>query len=94
MSECSEVCATEVILMDLDMRKKKVVEVLVPLTDEELDAVTVVFHQFETGLREGCIFTKVTQNCLNLDSSPFGSHNLLHWPETPKNILIIGGGVR
>ena len=59
MSECSEVCATEVILMDLDIRKKNVVEVLVPLTDEELDAVTVVFHQFETGLREGCIFTKV-----------------------------------
>jgi hypothetical protein len=30
-----------------------------PLTDEELDAVTVVFHQFETGLREGTIYTKV-----------------------------------
>jgi hypothetical protein len=30
-----------------------------PLTEEELDAVTVVFHQFETGLREGTIYTKV-----------------------------------
>ena len=33
-----------------------------PLTEEELDAVTVVFHQFETGLREGTIYTKVTQS--------------------------------
>ena len=30
------------------------------LTEEELDAVTVVFHQYETGLREGTIYTKVT----------------------------------
>ena len=28
------------------------------LTDEEREAVTIVFHQFETGLREGTIFTK------------------------------------
>ena len=39
------------------MFKKKVVA---PLTEEELDAVTIVFHQFETGLREGTIYTKVT----------------------------------
>ena len=30
-----------------------------PLTEEELDAITVVFHQYETGLREGTIYTKV-----------------------------------
>ena len=36
--------------------KKKVVA---PLTEEELEAFTVVFHQFETGLREGTIYTKV-----------------------------------
>ena len=35
---------------------------LAPLTEEELNAVTVVFHQYETGLREGCIFTKVDTN--------------------------------
>ena len=29
------------------------------LTSEEREAVTIVFHQFETGLREGTIFTKV-----------------------------------
>ena len=29
------------------------------LTEEELEAVTVVFHQYETGLREGTIYTKV-----------------------------------
>ena len=34
--------------------------VLDPLTEEELDAVTVVFHQYETGLREGTIYTKVS----------------------------------
>jgi len=33
-------------------------EHLAPLTDEEIDAVTVVFHQYETGLREGTIYTK------------------------------------
>ena len=37
--------------------------VLAPLTEEELNAVTVVFHQYETGLREGCIFTKVINRC-------------------------------
>ena len=42
--------------------KKKVVKKLTAveeLTDEEREAVTIVFHQFETGLREGTIFTKV-----------------------------------
>ena len=29
------------------------------LTEEETEAVTIVFHQFETGLREGTIYTKV-----------------------------------
>ena len=33
--------------------------VMTPLTDQELDAVTIVFHQYETGLREGTIYTKV-----------------------------------
>ena len=31
------------------------------LTSEEREAVTIVFHQFETGLREGTIFTKVKE---------------------------------
>ena len=33
--------------------------VMTPMTDQELDSVTIVFHQFETGLREGTIYTKV-----------------------------------
>ena len=37
--------------------KQKVM--VAPLTEEELDAITVVFHQYETGLREGTIYTKV-----------------------------------
>ena len=32
------------------------------LTNEEREAVTIVFHQFETGLREGTIFTRVSCN--------------------------------
>ena len=36
---------------------------LAPLTEEELDAVTIVFHQFETGLREGTIYSKVNMFC-------------------------------
>ena len=35
------------------------------LTKEEREAITIVFHQFETGLREGTIFTKV-RNSLTL----------------------------
>ena len=38
--------------------EKKVV-VVDELTDEEREAVTIVFHQFETGLREGTILVKV-----------------------------------
>ena len=34
-----------------------------PLTEAELEAVTIVFHQYETGLREGTIYTKVVQYC-------------------------------
>ena len=35
------------------------------LTTEEREAVPIVFHQYETGLREGTIFTRV--NSLRLD---------------------------
>ena len=44
-------------------KSKKVVKkvaVVDELTDEEREAVTVVFHQYETGLREGTILVKVT----------------------------------
>ena len=49
---------------------KKVVKKLTAveeLTDEEREAVTVVFHQFETGLREGTIFTKVSSFRQNIE---------------------------
>ena len=49
---------------------KKVVKKLTAveeLTDEEREAVTIVFHQFETGLREGTIFTKVSSFRLNIE---------------------------
>ena len=36
-------------------------KLLTPLTDQELDSVTIVFHQYETGLREGTIYTKVSR---------------------------------
>ena len=39
--------------------QKKVM--VTPLTEEELDALTIVFHQFETGLREGTIYTRVNK---------------------------------
>ena len=41
--------------------KKKQKTAVDELTAEEREAVTIVFHQFETGLREGTIFTKVSQ---------------------------------
>ena len=49
-------------------RNKKVgkkVEVVEELTDEEREAVTIVFHQYETGLREGTILVKVSHVCNN-----------------------------
>ena len=51
------VCAKLVLrtVMECCVEKKVVVS---PLTEEELDAVTVVFHQYETGLREGTIYTR------------------------------------
>ena len=39
--------------------KRKTRTAVDELTAEEREAVTIVFHQFETGLREGTIFTKV-----------------------------------
>ena len=33
-----------------------------PLTEAELEAVTIVFHQYETGLREGTIYTRVSNS--------------------------------
>ena len=30
-----------------------------PLTDEEMEQISVVFHQFETGVRSGAIKTQV-----------------------------------
>jgi len=38
--------------------KRKTSTAVDDLTAEEREAVTIVFHQFETGLREGTIFTK------------------------------------
>ena len=35
------------------------------LTDEEREAVTIVFYQFETGLREGTILVKVILNMMS-----------------------------
>ena len=31
------------------------------LTGPEMEVVTVVFHQFETGLREGTIYTRLSR---------------------------------
>ena len=39
--------------------KRKTRTAVDELTAEEREAVTIVFHQYETGLREGTIFTKV-----------------------------------
>ena len=47
------------------------------VTEEELTAVTIVFHQYETGLREGTIYTMVGEgvagswNYSNLSYSNF-----------------------
>ena len=40
-------------------RTRQAVAAAAPLTDQELQAVTTTFHQYETGLREGTILTKV-----------------------------------
>ena len=61
MAEKVEQTKSEIV--DKPKSVKKVVKKLTAveeLTNEEREAVTVVFHQFETGLREGTIFTKVS----------------------------------
>lgn len=45
------------------------------LTNEEREAVTIVFHQFETGLREGTIFTKVVYHTYAIDMSDTNHYN-------------------
>merc|ERR1711892_1160830 len=47
-----------ILRMECMVGKKVVLPVVAPLTEEELDAITVVFHQYETGLREGTIYTR------------------------------------
>ena len=46
-------------VVEKSKRVGKKVEVVDELTDEEREAVTIVFHQYETGLREGTILVKV-----------------------------------
>ena len=51
---------------DIDKPKPKIktgkkVNAVDELTTQEREAVTIFFHQYETGLREGTIFTKVTR---------------------------------
>jgi hypothetical protein len=61
---------TKIEKVDKPKAVKKVVKKLTAveeLTDEEREAVTVVFHQFETGLREGTIFTKVSSFTQNIE---------------------------
>ena len=43
------------------MKTGKKVNAVDELTTQEREAVTIVFHQYETGLREGTIFTKVSR---------------------------------
>jgi len=69
------------------------------LTDEEREAVTIVFHQFETGLREGTIFTKdVLQAMKSLGLNPaeqetidmtneVGNNGLVYFPDFCKIVL-------
>ena len=43
------------------MKTGKKTKAVDELTTQEREAVTIVFHQYETGLREGTIFTKVSR---------------------------------
>jgi hypothetical protein len=40
-------------------RKPEAVKAVKPLTEEELEQISVVFHQFETGVRSGAIRSQV-----------------------------------
>ena len=52
--------------------------VMTPMTDQELDAVTIVFHQFETGLREGTIYTKVRTRSQSIHVQSWRVGDFLH----------------
>ena len=64
--------------------KKKPKTAVDELTAEEREAVTIVFHQFETGLREGTIFTKVRIFSIILLASK--------WYKNAKNVFHFGWG--
>jgi len=82
--------------------KKKVVKKVTAvdeLTNEEREAVTVVFHQYETGLREGTIFTKdvlsafkalglnpAEQETIDM-TNEVGSNGLVYFPDFCKIVL-------
>ena len=53
------IVTTTTIIITIVMPPVRHNKLLTPLTDQELDSVTIVFHQYETGLREGTIYTKV-----------------------------------
>ena len=64
--------------------KKKQKTAVDELTAEEREAVTIVFHQFETGLREGTIFTKVSlREEYVYHNIPFPSHHKTHTIHSP-----------
>ena len=60
-----------------------------PLTEEELDAVTVVFHQYETGLREGTIMTRVSKNKYTFLRRMSRSKNTLYVPSLIHSLINI-----
>ena len=85
ISEIKLCCHTQhsnVSMMAPSSLSKKLV--MTPMTDQELDAVTIVFHQFETGLREGTIYTKVRRTLssqgevesLSIKSDPLAAEDM------------------
>jgi hypothetical protein len=47
-------------------RKLETVKAVKPLTEEELEQISVVFHQFETGVRSGAIRSQVLPPVLRI----------------------------
>ena len=83
-------------------KSKKVVKkppVVDELTDEEREAVTIVFHQYETGLREGTILVKdvlSAMKALGLNpaeqetidmTNEVGNNGLVYFPDFCKIVL-------
>ena len=69
----------EEFLLSLKMprRRSSIKKKVKPLTDDEMEQISSVFHQYETGVRSGRIRSVVIVHLSESQINPFGKDHLL-----------------